>query len=142
MTGFAYAGAEVGIGVVLTKGSEQGRVLWRLAEPVVYELALKDGQVLRFDLPAGEPTDGASVPCWLTWLVRVVEYPTFLPSALHDHLWTQHQAERAAGSLPSWSRASIDHVFREALRAEGVGKLKRWGMWGAVRLQAWWTRES
>ena len=77
MTGFAYAGAEVGIGVVLTKVSEQGRVLWRLAEPVLYELALKDGQVLRFELPAGEPTDGASVPCWLTWLVRVVEYPTF-----------------------------------------------------------------
>lgn len=141
MTGFAYAGEEVGIGVVLTRGLQQGRVVWRLAEDVVYELHLRDGQALRFLLPAGAATDGASVPCWFTWLVRVVEYPTFLPSALHDHLFDQHQAQKAAGTPPSWSRADVDHLFREALRSEGVGRPKRWAMWAAVRLQAWWTRD-
>ena len=141
MTGFAYAGAEVGIGVVLTKASEQGRVLWRLAEPVVYELQLKDGQVLRFELPAGAATDGASVPCWLTWLVKVVEYPTFLPSALHDHLWDQHQAEKAASAPPSWSRASTSITYSERrCGRRALGRPKRWAMWSAVRLQAWWTR--
>ena len=100
---------------------------WRLEEPLTYR-----GRDDEFVVPVGFTTDFASVPQALTWLVP--RYGRYTKAAiLHDHLWR----ECAAGRF-RW--ADADGILRRAMRELDVPFLRRWLMWGAVRLAGIVTR--
>lgn len=100
---------------------------WRLVEPLSYA-----GRDEEFEVPAGFTTDFASVPQALTWLVP--RYGRYTKAAiLHDFLWQRCREGRFA-----W--ADADGILRRAMRELDVPFLRRWLMWGAVRLAGVVTR--
>lgn len=100
---------------------------WRLEEPLSYV-----GREETFVVPAGFVTDFASVPQALTWLVP--RYGRYTKAAiLHDHLWDLCRQGRFA-----WVDA--DGLLRRSMRELDVPFLRRWLMWGAVRLAGIVTR--
>jgi hypothetical protein len=85
-----------------------------------------------FVVPAGFTTDFASVPQALTWLVP--RYGRYTKAAiLHDFLW-----RRCREGHFGW--ADADGILRRAMRELDVPFLRRWLMWGAVRLAGIVTR--
>lgn len=78
-----------------------------------------------FGVPRGFATDGASIPR-LLWRVcgHPMEAPAVAAAVLHDH-------DYSAGTVP---RAEADRRFRENLALCGVGRVRRWVFWLAVRL--------
>lgn len=100
---------------------------WQLVEPLGYR-----GRDENFTVPAGFTTDFASVPTALTWLVP--RYGRYTKAAiLHDFLWSQCRAGRFG-----W--ADADGILRRTMRELDVPFLRRWLMWGAVRLAGILTR--
>jgi hypothetical protein len=100
---------------------------WQLVEPLSYA-----GRDETFVVPAGFTTDFASVPQSLTWLVP--RYGRYTKAAIvHDYLW-----QRAREGSFGW--ADADGVLRRAMRELDVPFLRRWLMWGAVRLAGVVTR--
>ena len=101
---------------------------WRLEEPLGYR-----GRSDEFRVPAGFTTDFASVPQALTWLVP--RYGRYTKAAiLHDFLWRECTQGRFA-----W--ADADGLLRRAMRELDVPFVRRWLMWGAVRLACIATRD-
>jgi hypothetical protein len=100
---------------------------WQLVEPLSYV-----GRADRFVVAAGFTTDFASVPQALTWLVP--RYGRYTKAAiLHDHLWQLCREGRFG-----W--ADADGILRRTMRELDVPFLRRWLMWGAVRLAGVLTR--
>ena len=97
---------------------ELGEGLWRLTDELKYQ-----GAVDRFVVPAGFRTDFASVPRLFTWLVPNSGQYT-KSAVLHDWLLEQ----------PGISRHDADGIFRRTMRELGVSDLRRYVMWGAVRI--------
>jgi len=111
---------------------------WRLLSGLKY-----DGQRESFTVPVGAMTDFASVPRPLVWFLP--RYGRYTKAAvLHDYLW------RTLVPAHEISLPDADGIFRRAMRELGVPFLRRWLMWGAVRLGALkkpggrehWLRES
>ena len=101
---------------------------WQLVEPLSYA-----GQRETFVVPAGFTTDFASVPQALTWLVP--RYGRYTKAAiLHDYLWGLCRKGQF-----DW--ADADGLLRRAMCELDVPFLRRWLMWGAVRLAAIVTRQ-
>jgi hypothetical protein len=93
----------------------------RLESSVQY--ATDDGHV--YVAPAGMLFDGASIPRSAWSLIGHPYDHRYLPAAvIHDALYQQQIT----------SRARADSVFREALRANGVNRVRATTMWTAVRL--------
>jgi hypothetical protein len=93
---------------------------WRVLADLKYH-----GKSQDFVVPAGTKTDFASVPRLFTWLVPTSGKYT-KAAVLHDYLCQ-------TGAIP---RNDADGVFRRALREVGVPNVRRYVMWGAVRLAA------
>jgi hypothetical protein len=79
-------------------------------------------------VPAGFITDFASVPRPLWWL--------FAPWGRHGHAavihdWGYYKQDR--------TRREYDRIFLDAMRTLGVGRLKRYAMWLAVRGPGWFA---
>ena len=75
-------------------------------------------------------TDFASVPGLFTWLVP--RYGRFTKAAiLHDFLCDEAKEGR-------FIRSQADGIFRRVMRELGVGFIRRWVMWAAVRLGSGW----
>lgn len=92
---------------------------WRVVRPLIYE-----GKRDRFKIEAGFPTDLASVPRPLVWLIP--RYGRYTKCAvLHDWLWARK---------PSVRKADANGIFRRSMREEGVSVVHRWMMWAAVGL--------
>jgi hypothetical protein len=105
-------------GVVVAEIDE---VSWRVLEPIVYQ-----GNDQLFTVEREFVTDFASVPQIFTWLIP--RYGRYTKAAiLHDWLW--RLADR-----DGIDRADADGIFRRAMRELDVPFLRRWLMWGAVRL--------
>ncbi|MCZ2109452.1 MAG: DUF1353 domain-containing protein [Dehalococcoidia bacterium] len=97
---------------------EDGDGYWRLTEDLAYQ-----GRTDRFLVPAGFRTDFASVPRLFTWLVPTSgEYTK--AAVLHDWLLEESGI----------SRHDADGIFRRTMRELGVSDLRRYVMWGAVRI--------
>lgn len=93
-----------------------------LSAPLVF-----DSDVLgyRVTVPAGFPTDFASVPRLpFAYLLFGGDVGDNAAATVHDFLY-------GLGTVP---RATCDAVFREAMQAEGVAGWRRWPMWLGVRL--------
>jgi hypothetical protein len=101
-------------------------VEFRMEEAFRYEEA--GGEIV---VEAGDATDLASVPGFLTWLVPRYGRHT-LPALLHDHLVEP-------GMDPSL-REEADTTFRDAMGATQVPVVRRWVMWAAVSLATNWLR--
>lgn len=111
--------------VEVQQGERQGRGLALLIAPFTYEVgALGSGD--RVTVPAGYETDFTSVPWWARGVASSFDRGA-KAAVVHDFLWSSPRTR---------SRAEIDGIYREALAVLGVGVVRRWGMWAAVRLQA------
>lgn len=73
----------------------------------------------------GFVTDYASVPGFLSGVFSHDAGDTRRPSVLHDWLYINHNG---------FTRKQVDGLFLVTLQEEGVGWLRRWAMWSAVRL--------
>lgn len=94
---------------------------WATVNPLVYQ-----GNRQRFVVPADFPTDFASVPRVVTWLIpRFGAYT--LAAILHDWLCTEGIRSGAVTSREA------DGIFRRVMRESGVPVLRRWLMWAGVR---------
>ena len=113
---------------------------WQTVEPWNANI---DGITLH--IPKGFQTDLASVPRLLRSFVNT--YELGVASALiHDaiygrrgHQMTFPPAEHAVTWEPKvrFTRRAADRIFRQAMKAEGIGVAKRWVAWTAVRLFGW-----
>jgi hypothetical protein len=94
---------------------------WTVVEELVYR-----GRRDVFVVPAGFPTDFASVPRVVVWLVpRFGRYT--LAAILHD--WLCRDGIGAGLVSPR----DADGLFRRAMRELGVPVVRRWLMWTGVR---------
>ena len=94
---------------------------WLVVEPLVYR-----GREDVFRVPAGFPTDFASVPRVVVWLVP--RFGRYTPAAiLHDWLVSEGLD---AGVV---SARDADGIFRRVMRELGVPVVRRWLMWAGVR---------
>jgi len=94
---------------------------WTVVEQLVYR-----GRTDVFVVPAGFPTDFATVPRVVVWLVpRFGRYT--LPAILHD--WLCSEGIRSGVVSPR----DADGIFRRAMRELGVPVVRRWLMWTGVR---------
>jgi hypothetical protein len=100
-----------------------GDANWQVEEEIVYQ-----GQNDRFVVEVGFQTDFASVPRIFTWFLPTYGAYT-RPAILHDRLC---ELARHGGI----SRADADGLFRRSMRELGVGFVKRWLMWAAVRAES------
>lgn len=91
----------------------------RLVYPLEYESALLKRVIT---VPAGTETNFASVPR--------VPFAFWLFGGVADKAATIHDYLYQTGSVP---RKVADDVFSEAMRASGVGAIRRRFMYGAVR---------
>lgn len=97
----------------------------RLEQELVYHFHREDSP-LAVHVEKGFVTDFASVPKFLHWLIGPVEKHG-RAAVLHDYLYRKKLC----------SRVVADAVFLEAMGVLGVGRLKRWTMFVAVRLCGW-----
>ena len=100
---------------------QDGDDTWMTLSSITYH-----AKYATFHVPPGQGTDFASVPRYFVWLVP--RYGRYTKAAiLHDYLC------RASAERGEISRVDADGVFRQAMRTLGVGFLRRWIMWAAVR---------
>lgn len=91
---------------------------WRLTADLVYQ-----GKYDSFTIPKHFETDFASVPRLFRWLVPISgEYTK--AAVVHDFLWRTNAV----------SKRDADGIFRRMLRELDVPVLRRYVMWGAVRI--------
>jgi hypothetical protein len=94
---------------------------WTLVGDLVYR-----GKRDVFVVPDGTPTDFATVPRVVVWLIpRFGRYT--LPAILHDWLVTEGLRR---GLLTS---RAADGIFRRSMRELEVPVVRRWLMWAGVR---------
>lgn len=102
------------------------------------------GEPQVFTVPAKFTTDFATVPRFLHWLW--LPYGAYTRAAvLHDWLitiladedartaWRGGRGDKADYLTPPITSRDVDGIFRAAMRDLGVGWLKRWTGWAAVR---------
>lgn len=121
-----------------------------LTHLVVFEAALAENWVLvealeytgkadTFTVPPGFYTDFASVPRALWSLVAPYGRHT-KAAVLHDYLYAERPMVTIAHDefgqplLSPITRLDADGIFRRCLREAGVGRVKRYAMYWAVRL--------
>jgi len=97
----------------------EGGQTWRLVAPL--RCSWRGGSVT---VPQGFATDLASIPRLLRWVIPGVG-DWNRPSVVHDYLYVHPD---------DWTRREADRLFLAGLEAEGVGRLKRWAMYAAVRV--------
>lgn len=102
---------------------------WEVVQDFTYtsEMLNKD-----ITVPAGYFTDLASVPRLMRWLVPVANAKNRKAAVVHDYLCTH-----GVGLVKNQKQA--DQVFREALGASGLGKIKSGAMYYPVRTFQWIT---
>ena len=95
---------------------------------VLVRQAVYQGNRDQITIPAGFPTDLASIPKPFHWMATPAHW--LAPAVLHDWLW---QANREGYG---YDPVDTDGMFRRALREQGVGPVQRWLAYLAVRMAA------
>lgn len=99
---------------------------WRLTAGLGYQSETY-GVIL---VPEGFVTDFASTP-QIVWSIGMPKSGIYDRAAvIHDYLYTK------GGKLPmrTYTKADSDAIFNEAMGILGVGSVKRWMMYQAVKL--------
>ena len=97
---------------------------WTVVGKLVYR-----GKKDTFEVPDGFPTDFATVPRVVVWLIpRFGRYT--LPAVLHDWLCTEGIRQGKVNSREA------DGIFRRSMRELDVPVARRWLMWTGVRWAA------
>jgi hypothetical protein len=98
---------------------------WIVTEPIIWEIG-KLGSGLTYTVPVDFRFD-CSVPRWVPgWAINPYDRRFMKASALHDHML-----------IAGWDRPTAGAVFNDALKADGVGRLKRFAMFTAVVWFKW-----
>lgn len=110
---------------------------WELTAPLEYT-----SRVLKcmIHIPAGFVTDFASIPKFLPAVYAVLSSVGRRAAVVHDFLYQTHRAYGA-----KITRRQADLTFYEALKALGVGRVKREIFYLGVRvggLTSWWTGQD
>ncbi len=115
------------LSVTPTGRTKDGRAIFRLVQDFEVRINISDDAALWIVVTEGFETDFASTP----WFLHRIMPPAgkYAPIAvLHDYLY------RYEAACP---RVLADAIFRVGLKQLGVGRIKRWLMWAAVRLFGW-----
>lgn len=115
MTGYAYDDP------VVTYHVREGWV-------TVYDWSIQTPDAGLVVIFAGFGFDLASVPRVFWVLLAPFELGITGP-LLHDHGYREHWADRR----------TVDRMFRDIQLLEGVGWVRRWVTWGAVRVFGWFA---
>ena len=101
--------------------------LWRVEDTVIAEF---DGEAFpRVVVPAGEVTDGASVPRAFWWFAPKMS-PMYLAAAIvHDHLY----GNKGRGNGFVMTREEADDLFLESMLWLGMRRWRARIMYRAVR---------
>ncbi|MEE9223095.1 MAG: DUF1353 domain-containing protein [Nitrosomonadaceae bacterium] len=97
--------------------TERDATGWTLLNDVIYKAS--DGTVIV--IPTGSRTDLASIPRHLRPWFSNMDYRIAVSAVLHDHLYNGDRRKHA------------DKLFLEALRSQGVGRIKSKLMYLGVR---------
>lgn len=103
-----------------------------------------DGQVREITVPSGMLTDLTSVPRAARWLVGRVG-PHLEAAIVHDFLYIAWQDVKGGHQPQEADRRFADELMRVAMKAAGVGRLKRFLIHKAVRTfgsLAYWGRNE
>jgi hypothetical protein len=100
------------------------RDYWITTEPIIWQIG-KLGSGLIYTVPEGFNYN-VSVPCWLTWAIDPFDRRFMKAAALHDHML-----------IAGWDRPTAGAIFHDALKADGVGRVKRFAMFTAVVWFKW-----
>ena len=122
------------LNVSVSYDPEQETPVFKLLTPFVFlsDFLLNHGQLWTIEVPVGFETDFASVPRFpIIW--DIAGGVGNKAATIHDYLYTEH----------TYDRMLCDRVFREALKVEGVGTIKRNLMYASVRIlgQAYWDKQ-
>ena len=102
---------------------EPRRGKWVTIFPVYWAIGHINGPI--YTVPENTTFD-VSVPRYLTWLFDPYDKRFMKAACLHDHMLKM-----------GWDRPTAGAIFNDALRAEGVSKLKRWAMFTGVTWFKW-----
>jgi hypothetical protein len=114
----------------LSGNDRHGWRLWRLAEPLIYEVGGRgSGRVIV--VSKDFITDGPSIPQILWWILPVWASWS-RAGVIHDYLCCRIAANNPHPEAPT--RADADRIFFEALKALNVGWVQRCAPYLGVRL--------
>jgi len=100
--------------------------VWYLLQDYRRTITLPDGRQVDIHAPYGFAWDSASVPPRLQGVIP--RWGRHTPASLcHDVLYVERRPDRR----------TADAAFYAALREDGVGRVKAWVMWAAVRIGGW-----
>jgi len=116
--------------------TDDGRPYWLLDE--AFRIWIEPGKSLT--VAAGFRFDLASIPRPLWPIVAPFELSIAAP-LLHDYLYRWKGDPGGAALLPPTrvGRRTVDQWFRVVMRAEQVGRFRRWAAWLAVRVFGWFA---
>lgn len=95
-------------------------IQYALDQDLVWSIGCPDGP--KYLVPKGFVFD-VSIPKWFRWLYSPHEHSYLKAAAIHDHMLK-------AG----WDRLTAGANFHEALKSDGVSRIRRLTMWLAVSL--------
>ncbi|WP_051085407.1 DUF1353 domain-containing protein [Hahella ganghwensis] len=115
----------------LDQSSIRGAASWMLKENLIW--TCRDGY--KITVKKGFRHDLASIPATARWLVSNDDFRVRRAAILHDFLYSirGHLANK------NLSRAKCDSLFYEALRFDGVSRLKSGLMYLGVRAGGWFA---
>lgn len=101
-----------------------------VAAPITYHDSRLVGGSLT--VPMGFSTDGASIPRPFRWIIGQPLSPRFWRASLiHDYLYQERLGKQK----------DADDILLDLLEKDGVGKIRRYLMWAALRGFGWiWWR--
>lgn len=105
--------------LILLETTKEGK--WKLGQDLVYQ-----GRDETFIVPKDFETDLASVPRLFQNIIP--------PSGFHNKAAVVHDYLYRTDIV---SRRDADGIFRRIMKENGVGVVRRWVMWSAVRLFGW-----
>jgi len=117
----------------LSGNGKYGWRLWRLAEPLIYEVGGRgSGRVIL--VSKGFTTDGSSIPRVL-WSILPVWANDSRAGVIHDYLCYRIAANTPHPEAPT--RDHADRIFFEAMEALNIGRVRKYVLYWGVRIGAW-----
>jgi hypothetical protein len=103
---------------------------WHVTEPL--PIRVTEGLLT---IPAGFKSDLASIPKFLRIIPGFDCYECGIPGPVcHDAIY-----QGIVGRDLGIDRRRADRILHTLMRCDGVGRVRSWIVWAAVRLFGWWA---